>query len=281
MNSPRQRGAALITVMLIVSISTVIITALLLRQQLDIKRTSNVVLKMQAYQYALAAEELARQLLAVNTDVTYYGQEALAKDIGFDADNATIVLNIEDLQARFNINNLTGSAIAPVSDFQQLLAILNIPKSVAGSVVALLNSNTEGTTVKPVDNPSIIREIDGLSADNYQLLLPLLTALPENGTVLNVNTASDTLLKLYIADTNLYSRFTSIKAATGFATASQLEAIGMNTTGMGATSNYFRARILIKYGNNFLTMQSILKRSTNAAGTVIFQCLSRDMNGDL
>ena len=60
----RQRGVALITVLLVVAIVTVVSAAMVARQQLSIRATSNQLQARQAWHYALGGEALAQAILA-------------------------------------------------------------------------------------------------------------------------------------------------------------------------------------------------------------------------
>jgi len=79
MRSPtRQSGVALITVMLIVAIATLVAVSMVDRQQLDIRRTGNLVFSDQALEYALGAEAWAIGLLeqdARDNAVDYLGED--------------------------------------------------------------------------------------------------------------------------------------------------------------------------------------------------------------
>lgn len=59
----RQRGVALITVLLVVAIVTVVCAGLIARQQVSIRSIGNQMQARQAWQYALGGEALARTLL--------------------------------------------------------------------------------------------------------------------------------------------------------------------------------------------------------------------------
>ena len=59
----RQRGVALVTVLLVVSIVTVICAGLILRQQLSIRGAANRVAIQQAWHYALGGEALGQSVL--------------------------------------------------------------------------------------------------------------------------------------------------------------------------------------------------------------------------
>ena len=59
----RQRGVALITALLVVSLATVAAVAMVTRLQVDMRRTGNLLNGEQAYAYAVAAESWAFVIL--------------------------------------------------------------------------------------------------------------------------------------------------------------------------------------------------------------------------
>ena len=105
----REQGVALITVMLILALATILAVSMSSRQQLDIHRSANVFNFEQAYQYVLGGESWAKQILKRDFNDN--------KIDSFEDDWATVLPplpieggqmsgQIEDLQARFNLNNL-------------------------------------------------------------------------------------------------------------------------------------------------------------------------------
>lgn len=104
----KQRGVALITAMLVVSIATLTAVSLASRQTLDIRRTSNIVEIDQAYLYALGIETVAKELLLKYTTSgnNYDDPELLFVPYTFPVENGVVNGNLVDLEARFNINNL-------------------------------------------------------------------------------------------------------------------------------------------------------------------------------
>ena len=70
MSHNRQTGIALITVLLILSLATVVAVSMTTRQQLDIRRTSNILQIEEAYTVLFAAEEFARAMLSYDATQT-------------------------------------------------------------------------------------------------------------------------------------------------------------------------------------------------------------------
>lgn len=111
----RQRGVALITVLLVVAIVTVVCAGLIARQQLAIRASSNQIQARQALQYALGGEALAQGILTRDLKApgsapgpgVDHPQEAWARPLPtFPIEQGEITVRIEDLAGRFNLNSL-------------------------------------------------------------------------------------------------------------------------------------------------------------------------------
>ena len=103
----RQRGVALLTAMLVVALATMAVVAMTGRQQLDIRRTANVLTGDQAYQLALAVEAYALRLLErprTPDELPWSG--CRSPYVPLDIEAAEITAWLEDMHCRFNLNNL-------------------------------------------------------------------------------------------------------------------------------------------------------------------------------
>ena len=140
----RQRGVALITVLLVVAIVTVVSAAMVARQQLSIRATSNQLQARQAWHYALGGEALAQAILArdlrsaAGADPGASGEAAAVDHLlepwaqplpAFEIDQGEILVRIEDMAGRFNLNDLLRDQQpnpAAVEQFRRLLLRLQI-----------------------------------------------------------------------------------------------------------------------------------------------------------
>ncbi|MBB1383461.1 type II secretion system minor pseudopilin GspK, partial [Shewanella sp. SR41-2] len=140
MGGQKQRGVALIVVMLIVAMVVIIATNISSRNQLSMRRTLNLAQYDQAYWYALSAEELAMKVLKQDfedSEGTVHLQQywALA-NVAFPAEYGEIVGEIQDMRACFNVNavgqasekNKNGQPEMTVAaiQFQSLLISLGV-----------------------------------------------------------------------------------------------------------------------------------------------------------
>lgn len=215
----RQRGVALITALLVVSLATVIAVAMATRQHIDVRLTGNLVHGEQAYAYALSAEAWARVIL--RRDETQSDHDSLNEDWAtalppIAVEGGQVSGRIEDLQGRFNINNLAmqdgKDSEADVVYFRRLLEILQLEPSLTDALLDwidadinvrfpngaedenyLLGSIPYRTANRLLVSTSELRLVAGFDQNAVRLLEPYVTALPQR-TLINVNTASPVVL---------------------------------------------------------------------------------------
>ncbi|NOX75291.1 MAG: type II secretion system minor pseudopilin GspK [Gammaproteobacteria bacterium] len=225
----RQRGVALITALLITALVTVVAVAMISRQQLDIRRTGNMLEADQAYMYALAAENFAIDTLRRDPSNVDTLLEDWARPLPpMPVEGGMVSGQIEDLQGRFNLNNLLGSnrradptqVRALQTLLQQVNRVtddLNLPPAMANRVVDWIdpdiNTSVDGAEDLEYLNINADRQIPYRTANQLMVSpseLALLLNMPSNGvgalrgrklvstlpaiTTLNVNTAPPMVL---------------------------------------------------------------------------------------
>ncbi|HFE37527.1 MAG TPA: general secretion pathway protein GspK [Gammaproteobacteria bacterium] len=156
-----QRGVALITALLVVSLATIMAVSLMSRQFIDIRRTGNMMHSDQAYLDAIAAETFVGQLLA---SVRRQGQStfddlalfdlALMQLSGDMSDDSRVVsVQVSYPESRFNVNTLMTDE-GKVNPKQE-----NVYRRLLSAVLADLGENTS-----QVDN-LVSSLLDWLDAD--------------------------------------------------------------------------------------------------------------------
>ena len=220
----RQRGVALLTVLLVVAIVTVISATMIARQQLLIRTTGNQQLSRQAWHYALGGEALAQIILEQDFKVAganprepidHLG-EAWARPLPvFEIEHGEIAVRIEDPSARFNLNSLMQGEQPneqAVEQFRRLLQRLEISPIYADRLLDWLDSDqqTRGeygaedsaylgllpayrAANQPLQDVSELRLLFAMTEAEYRKLAPYISALPSTAK-LNVNTASPLVL---------------------------------------------------------------------------------------
>jgi general secretion pathway protein K len=222
----RSTGVALIIVLLVVALATITAVAMTARQQLDIYRTANLLNHEQAYLYALGGESWAKWILwrdnkESQTDNLH---ELWATHLPpLPILGGTLQGSIEDLQGRFNVNNLVQDGKTSPEDlirFQRLLKVLDLSPTLAQVVVDWIDNDTEPqspdgaedntyllqtpayrTANTSLSSPTELRLLAGFDQDTYQKLLPYICTLPTH-TLINVNTASLPVLRTIVEGLN-------------------------------------------------------------------------------
>ena len=112
-NTKRQNGVALITVMLIVALCAVIASQMTARLQVQMQRSANIAFNQQAYWYAMGAEAFTKRVLitAFKGDETVTNLEQIwaQGETTYPVDFGEITGEILDLQSCLNLNALRAS----------------------------------------------------------------------------------------------------------------------------------------------------------------------------
>jgi general secretion pathway protein K len=215
----RQRGVALITALLVVALATVAAVAMATRQQLDIRRTGNLLHGEQAYTYLLGAESWARVVLA--RDLRDSQIDTLSEDWATQlpasfVEGGSVLGRIRDAQALFNLNSLVvaGQADEPAVDrYKHLLEALDLPVELADALVDWMDADVNvrfpdgaedqtylllqppyRTSNQPLADISELRVIRGYEPEVIEVLRPHVVALP-GPTPININTTTATVLR--------------------------------------------------------------------------------------
>ncbi|MEO5573335.1 MAG: type II secretion system minor pseudopilin GspK [Gammaproteobacteria bacterium] len=119
-NPRAARGVALLTALLVTAIVAIIAVGMASRQQLDIRRTGNVLDGDQAYLYALGVESWAQGVLRKDSDkdrranaISDNTSESWATALPpIDVEGGKVAGVITDMMGRFNLNNLVHPALS-------------------------------------------------------------------------------------------------------------------------------------------------------------------------
>lgn len=105
----KQKGVALITVLLIVALVTIVAAEMAVRLQFQIKRTENLAFNQQAYWFAMGGESLVslvlNESLAAKSGQFNLSQPWAVEEMSFPLEGgATISGSVKDLSSCFNLN---------------------------------------------------------------------------------------------------------------------------------------------------------------------------------
>ncbi len=308
-NNKKQRGVALITVMLVFVLIAVIATQMLRRSQLDVRSVGNLIETRQAYYYALGGEAYARQLLAKDVTGGHGNVDtldepwALAKDQQpFEIDDGSMKIEISDLQARFNLNSLVADAQGvqtnglALEQFQRLLGNLQLNPNYAFLWLDWIdrdqNRSANGaedadyadyqTAARPETDISALRLLNSMQPQDYAKLAPHVTVLPFNATAessqsaaINVNTADEIVLRS-ISSTLSAAQAAQIVARQktgGYRDVAEVPGVGSGAATVN--SNYFEVVVTVNYANRWQRIRTVLERRRNNANQVEIAVLSR------
>ena len=302
-----KRGVALITAMLITALTASLAAGLAWNSALDVRRTMVLLFHEQGIQVALGAESWMRNILRddlAESQTDHLG-ELWASDLpGLPVESDTVqgavAGKIEDLQGRFNVNNLidqNGEIDQAVFDqFQRLLRVLELDSRIAGITADWIDANQEAgfpdgaedaiytgftppyrTYNQPLTNVSELAALEGMDKASYDRLRPHVTALPGR-TSINVNTATAEVLRSLddSLDEAAVERLMSLREEGGiqniadtFSTLVSPEMFSLLTE----SSGFFRLKAVVQIDTVRVTYFSILQRSPNGTVTTILRSL--------
>jgi general secretion pathway protein K len=297
----RQRGVALITAVLMVALATMLAVDVGFRGFLDQRRSSTLFALDQGYQIALGAEAWAADFLRkdMQDSKTDHLGETWARPLPpLPIDGGTVEGRLEDLQGRFNLNNLVHAdgTTNPeaVKQLERILAMLEIESSWATAVADWIDQDTqpgfpdgaEDTVYTgqapphlaanmPVTRVSELMVLPGFGAERFARLKPFVSALPV-GTPLNVCTAPGIVLDSLSDETREYSLnpddmlkrredacFPTLEALRGSLGDEKYNELKNSLT---ESSAYVRATVWVTIGTTQFTLYSLLARG--GAGSI-------------
>jgi general secretion pathway protein K len=305
----RQRGVALITAMLIMALVTTLTFSLEWDNSLDLRRTYVSMYREEAIQAALGAESWVLTILrqdAQDSSTDHLGEiwasELPVLPLGGPGDSiqGEIYGEIQDLQGRFNINNLVdakGEVDQPsLEHYQRLLLALGLDPRLAGITADWIDADQNAGFPDGAEDPiytgftppyrppnqiitstSELAALDGMDKPTLDVLLPHITALPGR-TAINVNTATAPVLQSL--DPNMTAAdvegLLAQRGETGFADLNNVfsalvEPEVLNQ--LAETSDYFRLKVIVRVDTVRITFFSLMERSLQGDVTPILRSL--------
>jgi general secretion pathway protein K len=288
----RQRGVALITAIVLVAIATVLAVHIGTRAALDLRRTAGLAALDQGWHVALGAEAWAAEILGEDVendpDIDHLA-EAWAQPLpGLPIDGGELRGALEDMQGRFNLNNLvTPDRIAnpkAIELFGRLLLQVGAQPRWATIMADWLDMDTmpdpegaeDGTYLSQnppyraangvVTTTTEMLALPGMTREEFERIRPYVAALPV-GTRINLCTAKAPVLAALI------------EGGTNFGDAEQLAANRkdgcfptkedlQNDPGWNAIkdivdqkSDWFRAVTAVRIGTSEFTLYSLIERN--------------------
>ncbi|MDF1613748.1 type II secretion system minor pseudopilin GspK [Desulfurivibrio dismutans] len=287
-----ERGAALISALLAAALVASVAAAMISAQQLDIRRTGNIIHGDQAYLYARGVESWAGLLLgraAEGEEYEYLGHTLPPIPV----EGGHLSVRVDDLQGLFNVNNLVlGSESGQEHQrlmFRRLLRYCGLEEELEQAVSDWLDADQEPrfpggaedgeylrrnppyrTADRPLTDADELALVYGFEHEGYEeCLKPLLTALPEVAAV-NVNTAPAPVLAALAEGIDPYraEQLVADRPEMGYTMAEFLEHPALAGTGLGTEDGplltvqgrYFMVQSEAVIGQSRVMLHSLLQR---------------------
>ncbi len=215
----RQFGVALLTVLLILALMSTLAIYMFDDQYLSLRRATNQRDAEQAFQLAAGAEQwavriLQRDMLSNETDHLKESWYTLLPEI--PVERGTLTTRVDDLQGRFNLNNLAaGQDKTWYPAFKTLLRQLQLDESLADAVVDWIDNDVNTLGINGAEDPYYMSLdpsyraanrflynvgeliwVKGFTPKMVAILAPYVSTLPAKNVKINVNTASPVVLRV-------------------------------------------------------------------------------------
>lgn len=306
----RSSGSALITALFIMSIVAIAATAMAMRLQLDIKRTSMVFTHDKLYLATASVTAWAKHQLTTKDRIMTAKDDSgtvayFPEKYAHIYPGVTTKGQLIDMQARFNLNNLDTqefkaffdtliSRVSKETNATQRSLILDATTAWIHEYLPERGQDEHLKTYlkqtppyypafQPMADASEFRLIHGVNAAIYQVLTPFITALPEP-TPININTASLTVLRglshglgASLADEFLEAR--TDKGIKDMATISPLlKKLDIPNQQITLESQYFLSQATTSIDETELTVFTLLKRENDKKGKIRVIILGERLN---
>lgn len=306
----RQRGVALITVLLVVAVVTVVTAGLIARQQLAIRSAANQMHVRQAWHYAQGGETLAKAILFRDlregdrqNPVDHLGEGWARPFAPFKLDEGgELRVRIEDPSGRFNLNSLVRQGQpneVALQQFRRLLLRLQIEEPYAERLKDWIDLDQDPTGAygaednqylllqppyrtpnRPMADISELRLLLNMRDEHYRRLAPFVSALPSE-VALNVNTASpmvlsslaDGLSPEMAAELVAVRGFQGFRDLQAFLSQPMLAGLGLQGEGLSINTQYFQVISEVTVGDRRQVLVSQLQRGRDGRVRV----LARDL----
>ncbi|WP_433738309.1 general secretion pathway protein GspK [Pseudomonas putida] len=260
----RQRGVALISVLLVMSLALLIIGGVLRSHRLMLQSSGLQLQQMHMRQLGMAGESLALSLLQAQDK----NRDLMAEQAAdFEIEDARIHVVIEDLAGRFNLNAiLIKGQIDQVTlhRWKRLLALLQMPDLQLEQVGALREV-------------SQLRLLPGVDGQLLGRLEPWVALLPTDAA-LNINTARPLVLRTLdgieaaTADALVHQRTTNPwPSVQAFTLDPLLAGAEVSSHGLGIDSRWFRITVEVTHGQNRLRLGADVERDPKTRQLKVLQ----------
>lgn len=315
----QQRGVAILTVMVIAVLTVTLATVIFARQSRTVREADNYQSLERAWQYAIALEQFVGMELQRDAKTNHYDAftddwaitiPALPMEEGNKVKVGEFKGKVEDLQARFNLNNVLdekGKLRTSGEDQQlkKLVTAVGLPESFAQRIMDWVDPDTiiqSGDSAEsdyylsgaipyraadmPMADPSELRLLRMESEPKEKTaalakLLPHVIAVPFKKLTVNANTASPEVLQaIGLTQTQIDTLLTARNTKKPYKSSSELlTALALTDpkeqerlkTALDVTSSYFRLQGEIRLGRARVFLTTTFFRDANRTRVIMRQ----------
>lgn len=213
----RQQGVALITALLVVTLSVTASVAMALRSQADIRRTSAVFERDVSRHIAMGAEKMVLQLLErVEGPDKLLWETCLSPPLPFEVDQIRLQATLDNMQCRYNLNALAGANEEEQAYFARLVDRVSQESGVtmpsgaqlAVAVTEWMNAESDDPVYR-LEEParvsgnrnmllaSELNSVVGMTPEAWQALAPYVTAYPGNASPIDLERSSELMQEVF------------------------------------------------------------------------------------
>jgi len=299
----QQRGVALITAILIVSIVATITAFLSLDQQVWLRQVQNITDKAQSDVITDSVLNWITILLTEDAKLTEtdHLQEEWAQQFPpIPVEEGAVAGKIEDAQSRFNLNNLVkkdGSvSTGDAAMFRRLLAAQALDENLVDRVIDWIDNNTQRSPYGAEDSEYLglqpayrvanrsfaskqeLRLVMGFNRQTIDKISEFVTVLPGR-TSININTASAEVLSAMFATLSLSDaqQIISKRKDKPFENKNDLmqqqvvQGQAAPTVAYDVKTEYFDIHLDTQYGRLYRRKQALIHRPGNGNSTVVWR----------
>ena len=306
---PRQRGVALLTVLLVVFLASTAAVGLASLQALSVRRQTLFLHQQQARYYVLGAEAWAARILArdrADNATDSPDEDWAIIPPALPVEGGMLHGRIQDLQGRFNLNSLlVEDAVDPaqLAYLRRILEALELNPTLADAIADWLDPDQETrfpggaedseyvaaevpylAANRPFASVSELRLVRGVDAEVYRRLAPLVSALPGEAG-LNLNTAAAPLLAALVVEVlplslvgegeDLAER-EPLPSVDQFLATATLAEPPVDPARLAVASRYFLLSAEAEVGSARATLKSVLERADNGATHAVRRSFGAD-----
>ena len=270
MIAPRQRGVALISVLLVMSLALAIIGAVLHSHRLLLQSAAQQLQQMHLRQQALIAQTqtlLRLQVHGQKPESTFDLTQEWARVQEYEVDGIQVRVSVEDLAGRFNLNRLLIKGQVDqvtLNRWSRLLELLQLPALQLQQTGAL--QELSQLRLLPEVDAGLLRELE-----------PWVALLPNEAT-LNINTAPERVLRTIdgleatTVKALLRQRATAPwPSVQAFTRDPLLAGLGVSSHGLGVSSRWLRITTEVRQGQRGLRLVTEVERDAKTHQLKILQ----------